>query len=165
MLNELIDGRYKVEREIGRGGMGVVLRAYDTRLNRVVALKMLPSNTTHDSELCHRLAAEARAASALSHPCIATVHDFVEQGERSFIVYEFVEGRTWRNELARTRFTTDEILDVSVQLADALVAAHGHGMTAELDDHAEKRAGKASTPRDGMVRLKPHPFPGEACEI
>jgi len=61
MLNELIDGRYKVEREVGRGGMGVVLRAYDTRLNRLVALKMLPSNTTHDSELRRRLAAEARA--------------------------------------------------------------------------------------------------------
>jgi len=128
VLNELVDGRYKVEQEVGRGGMGVVLRAYDTRLNRAVALKMLPSNTTHDSELCRRLAAEARAASALSHPCIATVYDFVEQGERSFIVYEFVEGRTWRIELARARFTTDEILDASVQLADALVAAHGHGI-------------------------------------
>src|ERR1700692_4970786 len=126
MLNELIEGRYKVEQEVGRGGMGVVLRAYDTRLNRLVALKMLPSNTTHDSELCRRLAAEARAASAMSHPGIATVYDFVEQGERSFIVYEFVEGRTWRNELARARFTSDEILDASVQLADALVAAHGH---------------------------------------
>jgi serine/threonine protein kinase len=108
--------------------MGVVLRAYDTHLNRVVALKMLPSNTTHDSELCRRLAAEARAASALSHPGIATVYDFVEQGEGSFIVYEYVEGRTWRKELARTRFTTDEILDASAQLADALVAAHSRGI-------------------------------------
>ena len=128
MLNELIEGRYKVEREVGRGGMGVVLRAYDTRLNRLVALKMLPSNTTHDSELRRRLAAEARAASALSHPGIATVYDFVEQGEGSFIVYEYVEGRTWRKELARARFTTDEILDASAQLADALAAAHSHGI-------------------------------------
>ena len=128
MLNQLIEGRYRVEREVGRGGMGVVLRAYDTRLNRLVALKMLPSNTTHDSELRHRLAAEARAASALSHPGIATVYDFVEQGEGSFIVYEYVEGRTWREELARARFTTDEILDASAQLADALAAAHSHGI-------------------------------------
>ncbi len=128
MLNELIGGRYKVDREVGRGGMGVVLRAYDTRLNRLVALKMLPSNSTHDSELRHRLAAEARAASALSHPGIATVYDFVEQGEGSFIVYEYVEGRTWRKELARARFTTDEILDASAQLADALAAAHSHGI-------------------------------------
>ena len=128
MLNDFIAGRYRVEREVGRGGMGVVLRAYDTRLNRLVALKMLPSNTSHDSELCRRLAAEARAASALSHPGIATVYDFVEQGEGSFIVYEYVEGRTWRKELARARFTTEEILDASAQLADALVAAHSHGI-------------------------------------
>ena len=128
MLNELIDGRYKVEQEVGRGGMGVVLRALDTRLNRVVALKMLRSNTSHDPELCRRLTAEAHAASALSHPGIATVYDFVEQGEGSFIVYEYVEGRTWRKELARARFTTDEILDASAQLADALAAAHTHGI-------------------------------------
>ncbi len=128
MLNELIDGRYKVEREVGRGGMGVVLRAYDARLNRLVALKMFPSNTTHDSELRLRLAAEARAASALSHPGIATVYDFVERGEGSFIVYEYVEGRTWREELARARFTMDEILDASAQLTDALAAAHSHGI-------------------------------------
>jgi len=128
MPNELIDGRYKVEQEVGRGGMGVVLRAYDTRLNRVVALKMLRSNTSHDPELRRRLAAAARAASALTHPGIATVYDFVEQGEGSFIVYEYVEGRTWREELARARFTTDEIFDASAQLADALVAAHTHGI-------------------------------------
>jgi len=128
MLSELIVGRYRVEQEVGRGGMGVVLRAYDTHLHRTVALKMLPSNTSRNSELCRRLAAEARAASALSHPCIATVYDFVEQGERSFIVYEYVEGCTWRKALARARFTTDEILDASAQLADALVAAHSHGI-------------------------------------
>jgi len=128
MLSELIDGRYKVEQEVGSGGMGVVLRAYDTRLNRVVALKMLRPNTSHDSNLSRRLAAEARAASALSHPGIATVYDFVEQGEGSFIVYEYVEGRTWREELARARFTTDEILDASAQLAEALAAAHSHGI-------------------------------------
>jgi serine/threonine protein kinase len=128
MLSELIVERYRVEKEVGRGGMGVVLRAFDTHLNRVVALKLLPSNTGHDSELCRRLAGEARAAATLSHPGIATVYDFVEQGERSFIVYEYVEGRTWREELARARFTTDEILDASIQLADALVAAHSHGI-------------------------------------
>ena len=100
MPSDLIVGRYRVEQEVGRGGMGVVLRAYDTHLNRLVALKMLPSNTRHDSELHRRLAAEARAASAVSHPGIATVHDFVDQGEESFIVYEYVEGSTLRQELA-----------------------------------------------------------------
>jgi serine/threonine protein kinase len=97
-------------------------------LNRVVALKMVRSNTSHDPEMCRRLAAEAHAASALSHPGIATVYDFVEQGESSFMVYGYVEGRTWRKELARARFTTDEILDAGAQLADALAAAHTHGI-------------------------------------
>lgn len=117
-----------MDQEIGRGGMGVVLRAYDAHLNRVVALKMLPSDASHDPELCRRLAAEARAASALSHPNIATVFDFIEQGTASFIVYEYVQGCTWRKELTRGRLTTDELLDASTQLADALVAAHGHGI-------------------------------------
>src|SRR6266436_129030 len=132
--------------------MGMVLRAYDTRLNRVVALKMLPSNTTHDSELHRRLAAEARAASALSHPGIATVYDFVEQGEGSFIVYEYVEGRTWRKELARARFTTDETLDASAQLADALAAAHSHGIV----HRARKPENIMSVPDDysrGRVKI------------
>ncbi|HEX8818002.1 MAG TPA: serine/threonine protein kinase, partial [Terriglobales bacterium] len=66
MLGELLVDRYRVDQEIGRGGMGVVLRAYDAHLNRVVALKMLPSDASHDPELCRRLAVEARAASALS---------------------------------------------------------------------------------------------------
>lgn len=126
--SELIVGRYIVEQQVGRGGMGIVLRAHDTRLNRAVALKMLASHAASDSELRRRLAAEARAASALSHPGIATVYDFVEQGADSFIVYEFVEGRTLRQELARARFTTDEVLDAGAQLADALVCAHGHGI-------------------------------------
>ena len=128
MLSELIVGRYRVEQEVGRGGMGVVLRAYDTHLHRRVALKMLPFNTSRNSELNRRLAAEARAASALNHPCIAAVYDFVDQGESSFIVYEYVEGSTWRKALARARFTTDEVLDSAAQLADALVAAHSHGI-------------------------------------
>jgi serine/threonine protein kinase len=129
MLKELLVGRYKIEQEVGRGGMGVVLRAYDTRLNRVVALKMLLCNATHDREMSRRLGVEAHAASALSHPSIATVYDFVERDEGSFIVYEFVDGQTLRRALARAQFTTEEVLDLGVQLTDALVAAHAHGIT------------------------------------
>ena len=118
-----------MDQEVGRGGMGVVLRAFDTRLNRAVALKMLPPDATHDHEQLRRLAAEARAASVLSNAGIATVYDFVEQGGESFIVYEYIDGRTLRKELDRARFTTEEILAVGVQLVDALVAAHGHDIT------------------------------------
>jgi len=128
MLSELIVGRYRVEKELGRGGMGVVLRAYDTWLRRVVALKLLPPDTSHNPELSRRLAAEARAASALNHPGIATVYDFVEQNDASFVVYEYVEGQTFRDKLAQGRFTTEEVLSAGMQLSDALLAAHTRGI-------------------------------------
>ena len=114
---------------MGRGGMGIVLRAFDTRLKRVVALKILSPDSTHDPDRLRRLAAEARAASALNHAGIATVYDFVEQGTDGFIVYEYIDGRTLRSELSRDRFTTDDVLGVGIQLADALGAAHSHGIT------------------------------------
>ena len=125
---ELIAGRYLIARELGRGGMGHVYLARDQKLGRNVALKMLPAEITHDAELRRRLAQEARAASALSHPGVATVFDYVEEGGESFIVFEFVEGRTLREEMASHRFATEEILDVGMQLADALAYAHEHGV-------------------------------------
>lgn len=128
MKGELKGGRYKVEEEIGRGGMGVVYRAHDTRLKRTVALKMLPPDVTGDQELCRRLAQEARAASAISHPGVATVFDFEEHADESFIVYEFVEGETLRDKLNRTRPSTEEILEIGIQIADALRAAHDRGV-------------------------------------
>ncbi len=128
MADELKAGRYLVARELGRGGMGHVYLARDQKLGRNVALKMLPAEITHDAELRRRLAQEARAASALSHPGMATVFDYVEEGGESFIVFEFVEGCTLRDEMARHRFATEEILDVGIQLADALAYAHEHGV-------------------------------------
>jgi len=129
MLRDLIDGRYRVEQEVGRGGMGIVLRAFDTRLNRPVALKILSPDATHHPDRLRRFAAEARAASVLNHPGIATVYDFVEQGTDSFIVYEYIDGRTLRNELAHNRFTIDDVVGIGIQLADALIAAHSRGIT------------------------------------
>jgi predicted Ser/Thr protein kinase len=128
MADELKAGRYLIVRELGRGGMGHVYLARDEKLGRNVALKMLPAEITHDSELRRRLAQEARAASALSHPGVAMVFDYVEEGSESFIVFEFVEGRTLRTEMSRHRFATEEILDVGIQLSDALAFAHEHGV-------------------------------------
>ncbi len=128
MAGELKAGRYEVEQQIGRGGMGLVYRARDNRLHRIVALKMLPREATHDSDLRRRLAREARAASAITHPGVATVYDFEEHSEESFIVYEYVEGVTLREKLGKGRFTTEEVLDVGVQLADALAAAQERGI-------------------------------------
>ena len=104
MLGDLIADRYRVEAELGRGGMGVVLRAHDTRLNRTVAVKLLPADAAQPEFLRQRLASEARIASALNHPGIATVYDFIEQDEAAFIIYEFVPGRTLRRHLESERF-------------------------------------------------------------
>ncbi len=125
---DLIAGRYRVENEVGRGGMGIVLRAIDVQLGRPVALKMLGPEFGDDAGLRRRLATEARTASGLAHPGIATVFDLVEDTEASFIVYEFVDGRTLRTELADGRFRTQDLVEAGVQLADALAAAHSAGI-------------------------------------
>ncbi len=131
MPPRLIAGRYEIEREVGRGGMGVVYRARDTRLGRTVALKMLPAEVAADAELGRRLAIEARAASALNHPGIATVYDYEEHPEGRFIVYEFVEGDSLRKHCAvfsHARFPLDALLGIAIQIADAVAAAHDRGI-------------------------------------
>jgi serine/threonine protein kinase len=128
MQGELIGGRYTAREEIGRGGMGIVFRALDVQLNRWVALKMLLPGATSDISLQRRLASEARTASGLNHPGIATVFDFVEAPDSTFIVYELVLGRTLRSELAARRFSMEELVDAGLQLADALAAAHQQGV-------------------------------------
>ena len=129
MLGDLIADRYRVEAELGHGGMGVVLRAHDTRLNRTVAVKMLPADPAQSELLRQRLASEARIASALNHPGIATVYDFIEQDEAAFIIYEFVPGRTLRRHLESERFNFSETIDAALQLTEALTAAHDNGVT------------------------------------
>ena len=129
MEGELKGGRYMIEGQIGRGGMGVVFRARDTRLKRIVALKMLPAEVMDDADLRRRLVQEARAASAISHPGVATVFDFEEHAGESFIVYEYVEGETLSERLRRSRLSTEEVLDIGIQMADALAAAHDCGVT------------------------------------
>ncbi len=128
MNEKLKAGRYRLEEEIGRGGMGVVYRARDTHLPRDVALKMLPEEITHDAELRRRLAVEARAASALTHPGVAVVYDYVEDGAEHFIVFEYVRGATLRETIARGRAPLKLLLEVGVQVSDALAAAHAQGV-------------------------------------
>ncbi len=129
MLGVLIADRYRAEAELGHGGMGVVLRAHDTRLHRTVAVKMLPSDASQSGLLRQRLSTEARIASALNHPGIATVYDFIEQDEAAFIIYEFVPGRTLRWHLESERFDFSKTLDATLQLTEALTAAHDKGIT------------------------------------
>jgi len=121
-------GSYRIDRIIGRGGMGVVYLAYDARLHRAVALKALPPHLFRDDRMRARLRQEARAAAALSHPSIATVFALEEVGDQIFIASEFLEGRTLREELAAGPITQSRALEISRAIAAALQAAHDRGI-------------------------------------
>jgi len=121
-------GPYRIERIIGRGGMGVVYLAQDTRLHRPVALKALPPHLFRDERMRARLRQEARAAAALSHPSIATIYALEEIGDHIFIASEFLEGRTLREELGSAPFSEARALDIARAVAAALQAAHDRGI-------------------------------------
>ena len=119
---------YKILRELGTGGMGVVYEAEDTRLRRNVALKFLSQALAQDAPMLERFEREARAASALTHPGICTVHAIEQDAGRSFIVMELVEGESLATRVAGNPMPIGEVLDLGIQMADALEAAHAKGI-------------------------------------
>lgn len=121
-------GPYQIIRQLGAGGMGVVWLAEDTRLNRKVALKTVKSADADTTEGRQRLMREARAAAALNHPHIATVHDVLDVDGQVIVVFEYVEGETLSSRLQRGPMTVAETVEVAWQLADALAAAHAQGI-------------------------------------
>ncbi len=127
MEEALRAGRYRIEEKIGGGGMGIVSRALDTRLNCKVALKEIRPEHLHDGQYRQRLAQEAHAAAGISHPGIARALDFVDEGKEAFVVYEFVDGITLRERLRQSGISIGEILDIAIKTADALAAAHDRG--------------------------------------
>lgn len=141
-------GHYKILSLLGAGGMGEVYLAEDTKLGRKIALKLLPSDFTKDRDRMRRFQQEARAVSALNHPYIVTIHDTGEIEDRHFIATEFIEGETLRERMNHKNLNPGEILDIAIQSAGALAAAHQAGIV-----HRDIKPENIMLRPDGYVKV------------
>ena len=139
---------YTVEELLGKGGMGVVYRARDTRLGRPVALKVLKSEVLQDSDRRRRFIQEARAASAVNHPAIAQIYDIEESDDTTFITMEYVDGSTVRKLVERQELDLGSALEVGIQVADGLARAHEAGII-----HRDIKSDNVMVTRDGHPKI------------
>ncbi|HET6372926.1 MAG TPA: protein kinase [Candidatus Polarisedimenticolia bacterium] len=139
---------YVVEEMLGKGGMGVVYRARDKRLDRNVALKVLPPDLVADPDRRRRFIQEAKAASAVNHPAIAQIYEIEEEGDLSFIVMEYVDGSTLHQLVSRKELDLPSAVEVGIQVADALARAHEAGIV-----HRDIKADNIMVTKDGHPKI------------